>query len=85
MLDCHTFGVKQNGNKNENLHEIGQMLVPGALNDTKKIRKAGADIFANFGAEKPWIYPKTGRMQPRRPTLHGAPLRASLVKSLTPR
>ena len=66
-------------------NEIGQMLVPGALNDTKKIRKAGADIFANFGAEKPWIYPKTGRMQPRRPTLHGALLRASLVKSLTPR
>ena len=25
---------------------------PGALNDTKTIRKAGGDIFANFGAEK---------------------------------
>ena len=34
--------------------EIGQILVPRALNDTKKIRKAGADIFANFGLEKPW-------------------------------
>ena len=69
----------------EKIDEISQMLVPGALNDTTKIRKAGADIFANFGAEKTWIYRKTGRMQPRRPTLHGAPLRASLVKSLTPR
>ena len=29
------------------------MLVPGALNDTKKIRKAGADRFANVGPEKP--------------------------------
>ena len=27
--------------------EIGQMLVPRALDDTKKIRKAGADIFGN--------------------------------------
>ena len=34
-------------------HEIGQFWIPGALNDTKKMRKAGADIFANFGAEKP--------------------------------
>ena len=47
-------------NKTKQLNGIGQMLVPGALNDTKKIRKAGADIFANFGAEKPWIYRKTG-------------------------
>ena len=36
------------------------MLVPGALHDTKKIRKASADMFANVGAEKPWIYGKTG-------------------------
>ena len=33
--------------------EIGQILFPRALNDTKKIRKAGADILANVGAEKP--------------------------------
>ena len=85
MSDFHTFGVKKIEKKIEHLDEIGKMLVPGALNDTKKIRKAGADIFANFGAEKPWIYPKTARMQPRRATLHGAPVRASLVKSLTPR
>ena len=37
----------------EKLNEIGQILVPRALNDTKKIRKAGADIFANFGADTP--------------------------------
>ena len=83
--DFHIFGGQKTNKIREKLNEIGQILVPRALNDTKKIRKAGADIFANFGAEKPWIYPKTGRMQPRRPTLHGAPLRASLVKSLTPR
>ena len=73
------------GGTTEQLDEIGQMLVPGALNATKKIRKAGAVIFINFGAEKPGIYPKTGRMQPRRATLHGAPAWASLVKSLTTR
>jgi hypothetical protein len=27
-------------------NRIYQIVVPGALNDTKKIRKAGADIFA---------------------------------------
>ena len=79
------LGSKKMKNKTEQLNEIGQMLVPGALNDTKKIRKASADIFANFGAEKPWIYPKRGRMQPRRATLHGAPGRALLFKSLTTR
>ena len=33
-------------------HEIGQKLVSGALDRTKKIRKAGADIFANCEAEQ---------------------------------
>ena len=37
---------------NENLDEIGKMLVSRALDDAKKIRKAGADIFANVGLEK---------------------------------
>ena len=32
------------------------MLVPGALNDTKQIRKAGAVIFADFGAETTYYY-----------------------------
>ena len=35
------------------LDEIGQMMVPRALNDTKAIRKAGADIFAHFEFENP--------------------------------
>ena len=39
-------------------HEIGQMLVSGALDDTKKMRKAGADIFAKSGPEKPKKKPK---------------------------
>ena len=46
-------GVKEPNNKTEQLNELCQTLVPGALNDTKKIRKAGADILANVGAEKP--------------------------------
>ena len=36
----------------EMFNEIVQMLVPGARNDTKKVRKAGADIFANVGLEQ---------------------------------
>ena len=32
---------------------IGQMLVSGALDDTKKMRKAGADIFAKSEPGKP--------------------------------
>ena len=50
-LDVHTFGNQQ-GKKTEHLDEISQQLVLGALNATKKIRKAGADIFANFGLDK---------------------------------
>ena len=33
------------------------MLVPGALDDTKKMQKAGADIFAKSGPEKNQIIP----------------------------
>ena len=40
-------------NKLKTIDEIGKMLVSGALNDTKTIRKAGGDIFANVGLEKP--------------------------------
>ena len=46
------FDMKQ-PNKIETLSKIRQSLVPGALNDTKKIRKAGADIFAKFEHGKP--------------------------------
>ena len=33
-------------------NEIGQIVVPGALTDTKKIRKTGRNIFANVRPEK---------------------------------
>ena len=36
----------------KNWDEIGQMLVSGALDDTKKTRKAGADIFAKSWPEQ---------------------------------
>ena len=42
----------KNQKKTERLNETCQNLVPGALNDTKTIRKPGGDIFANFGADK---------------------------------
>ena len=37
--------AKKKRKKTEMLDELGRTLVPGALNDTKQIRKAGADIF----------------------------------------
>ena len=39
--------------KSKNYDEIGQIFVPGALDDTKKMRKAGADMFAKDGPENP--------------------------------
>ena len=39
--------------KTKLVDEIGKQLIHGALTDNKKIRKAGADIFANFGLDKP--------------------------------
>ena len=53
-LDFHTFGGQKNEKKSENLNEIGQILVSGALDRTKSIRKTAADIFAKSGLEKPW-------------------------------
>ena len=37
----------------KNWDEIGQMLVSGALDNTTKMRKAGADILGKSGLEKP--------------------------------
>ena len=50
MLDFHTFWVvtKQNRTVQGTLWNFG----PGALNDTKKIRKAGGKMFANVRPEK---------------------------------
>ena len=44
--------------------ETGQMLVSGALDDTKSIRKTAADIFAKSGLEKTQ---KTGKKSKRSP------------------
>ena len=56
-MDVHTFGVQTNETTkrklNEQNDEIGQMLVSGALDDTKKMLKTAADIFAKSGPEKP--------------------------------
>ena len=49
----YIFLESKNEKKSENVDEIGQILVSGALDDTKKMRKAGADIFAKSGLEKP--------------------------------
>ena len=47
--NTHTFSTK----KSEQWDEIGRMLVSGALDRTKKIRKTAADIFAKSGLGKP--------------------------------
>ena len=51
-VDFYIFGVN-NIKKKEQIDEVGQNLVSGALDDTKKIRKAGADIFVKSGLDKP--------------------------------
>ena len=51
-LICHICGVKKTKKKSDDLDDIGQMWVSEALDDTKKMRKAGADIFAKSGPEK---------------------------------
>ena len=56
MLDFRICGFqkrKTNVKKNEKWDEIGQMLVSGALDDTKTIGKIAADIFAKSGPEQP--------------------------------
>ena len=55
MLDVDTFGSEQTETKTKQFDEIGQIVVPRVLNDTKKIRKAGADIFATFGPQRPTL------------------------------
>ena len=41
----------------EQFNEICQILVPRALNDTKKIRKVDGDMFANVRPEQPHPWP----------------------------
>ena len=50
-LDVHAVGVRKN-QKMKNWDEIGQIFGCRALDDTKKMRKAGADTFARSGPEK---------------------------------
>ena len=52
------LGSKNTKEKKQKIDEIGQMLVSGALDDTKKMRKTAADIFAKSGPEKPGKKPK---------------------------
>ena len=46
-MDFHILEVKETKHKLEKNDEICQMLVSGALDDSKTIGKAGADIFTN--------------------------------------
>ena len=41
----------ENGKERRTLDEIGRIFIPGALNDTKKIRKVDGDMFVNVGPE----------------------------------
>ena len=45
-MDVHTFGGGKPRKKTETFDEIGRILVTGALNRTKQIRKAGGEISA---------------------------------------
>ena len=58
------FWGQKNEKKSENLNEIGQMLVSGALDRTKSIRKTAADIFAKSGLEKPQNIKKKSKISP---------------------
>ena len=49
------IGFKKTNKNRTNMNnwdEIGQIVVSGALDDTKKMRKASADTFAKSGLEK---------------------------------
>ena len=46
------WGGSKDQKKTKKWNEIGQTLVSGALDWTKKIRKTAADIFAKSGPEK---------------------------------
>ena len=51
-LDFHILGINKNQKQlKKKKKENCQMLVSGALDDTKKMRKAGADSFAKSGPE----------------------------------
>ena len=47
------LGSRKTNNQKLKKHEIGEMLISGALDRTKKMRKTAADMFAKSGLEKP--------------------------------
>ena len=47
------FGREKRNNKTNELNEIGELLVPGALDRTDQIRKAGVIVSAKLGPENP--------------------------------
>ena len=58
------FGGSKNQKKTKKWNEIGQILVSGALDDTKTIGKVGADIFAKSGPEKTQKNRKKSKFSP---------------------
>ena len=52
-LDFHVLGGHKTKKKTKHWNEICQILVSGALDRTKSIRKTAADISAKSGPEKP--------------------------------
>ena len=49
-MDFCTFWGQNSEKKNENLNEIGQILVSGALDGWKWMREAGPDRFLDYPA-----------------------------------
>ena len=69
----------------EKVVEIGRILATGALNDTKKIRKASADMFLNVGPEKPDKHKETDatnrKMNSNKNTKFGGLLRPRMSEN----
>ena len=63
-MDFHIFGDQKNEKQMKTNYEIGQILVSGALDQTKKIRKTAADIFQKSGLEKPWKNKEKSKQSP---------------------
>ena len=52
IVGVRTFGSQKKWEKNENLNEIGQILVSGGLDGWKWMREAGPDRFLDSPASK---------------------------------
>ena len=51
-MSCPENKLHGKSSKMKKMNEIGQIVVPGALNDTKKVRNASATISAEFELEQ---------------------------------